>query len=199
MRYFFLAVISLLTHVCIAQDRNLDMYNGVPHSDDGMRRQIITLYGKANGYIVYKGDTLKGAIMMSKTELYFEKYELGGTSKYYVIKLRNPELQTIMMYNYDKKPLCITRVRPTDKRMHRVIHIGKLNIYDDWIKYIYDPTDIDPYLIIVAYNGEVDELGSFARSGTRHDLIAYINDIYNMHIPYNTQWSELLHTIDELD
>ncbi len=183
-----------------AQDRNQDMLHGKPHSDykQGFDH-IITRYGKSKGYIVYKGDTLKGAIMMSKTELYFEKYEFGNKSKYYVIKLRNPELKTIVMYNYDNKVLCITRIRPTDKKMHRVLHEGKLNIYDDWIRYIYEPGDIDPFMLIVEYNGEIEQLGSFAKAGTKRDLVGYINDIYGLNLPYNINWSKLMHIMDEQD
>lgn len=200
LRAVFITLMLFCSSALLAQNRYQDMQQGKPHSDykQGFDH-IITRYGKSKGYIVYKGDTLKGAIMMSKTELYFEKYEFGNKTKYYVIKLRNPELKTIVMYNYDNKVLCITRIRPTDKKMHRLLHEGKLNIYDDWVRYIYDPGDIDPFMLIVEYNGEIEELGSFAKAGTKRDLVGYINDIYGLNLPYNISWRKLMHIMDEQD
>lgn len=200
-RHLLLLAMLATCNILLAQNRNLDIYNNRSPLDrmPMTHRPIISRYSDAQGYIVYKGDTLKGSILLSKTELFFEHHLYGGKSSYYVIKLRNPELRTIMMYNYDKKPLCMTRINPNDRKMHRLIHEGKLNIYDDWIKFIYDPADIDPFFIIVSYNGEVQELGSFASEGTRHDLIGYINDIYGLSIPKTTRWSSLLRTIDDLD
>ena len=200
LRSIILTLLLLPAFALRAQNREEDMLHRRTHTDykKGFDHYI-TRYGKSKGYIVYKGDTLKGAIMLSKTELYFEKYEFGEESKYYIIKLRNPALKTIMMYNHDNKPLCITRIRPTDKKMHRLLHEGKLNIYDDWMRYIYEPGDIDPFMLVVECNGEVDELGSFAKAGTKRDLVGYINDIYGLKLPYNIGWSKLMHIMDEQD
>lgn len=163
-------------------------------------RHMTTVYTKHDGYIVFKGDTLHGIVQLSKTTLYFEQYQPHDQVKPYEIKLKNPDLQTIMVYNYDNKALCITKVQHDDKKMRRVIHKGKLNIYDDWMKYIYNPSDIDPYLLVVEYDGVVDELGTFTKGTMMRDLVAYVNDIYGLKLDARTMtWSKLMRQIDELD
>ncbi len=163
-------------------------------------KHISAISPSADGYIVYKHDTIRGLIMLSQTEVNLEHPENEGESTYYTIKFKDRNLQTIMMYNYDKKPLCLTRVKNDDKKLRRLLHEGKLNVYDDRAGYVYKPGDIDAYLIIVSYNGIVDDLGSFSGDVAKRDLIGYINDIYGLKInPRNTGWSELLRTLDGLD
>lgn len=162
-------------------------------------KHIITTTRRADGYIVYKDDTIKGLIMMGQNEVYLEHPISAGYSTFYSLRLKERELKTIMMYNADKKPLCLTRIKDGDKKMMRLIHEGKLNVYDDRVGYIYKPSDIDPFYIVVEHNGEVENLGSFGSEGTRKDLIAYINDIYGMQLPYKTGWDVLLRTMDGLD
>lgn len=173
---------------------------GGGNGGNGFAKHIITVSKSADGYIVYKKDTIKGLIMLTKTEVYLEHPLSSSYSTFYNLKLRNKELTTIMMYNVDKKPLCITRIKPDDKRMMRLIHEGKLNVYDDKYDYVYKPSDVDPYLIVVSYNGEVDDLGSFSSEGTRRDLVGYINDVYGLNINHKkTGWEQLLLTMDGLD
>jgi len=82
----------------------------------------------------------------------------------------------------------------------RVIHEGKLNIYDDRVQYIYKPSDIDKNLIMVSYDGVVDDLSSFFTENTKRDLIGYVNDIYGLHLnPKKLTWQELLVKVDMLD
>lgn len=202
MRRLLIILLTLLGNVTLhAQDRATDMYWNRPHTDyRNGHRQMTTIYKQLDGYVVYKGDTLHGMMQLTKTTVYFEQYQRHDEVKPYVIKIKDTALHTIMVYNYDMKPLCITRVKPDDKKMHRVIHTGKLNIYDDWMKYIYKPSDIDPYLLVVEYNGEVDELGSFTKGTTMRDLVAYVNDIYSLKLDArNMTWAQLMRKIDELD
>ena len=155
---------------------------------------------QAEGYVVYKTDTLKGLIWVSKTEVLLERMLDSKYSYVNDFKLKNTDLKTIMLYNQDGKPLCLTRVKPTDKRMMRLVHEGKLNIYDDQIRYIYKPTDIDKAMIVISYNGEVEELGAFFSSHTKYDLIGYINDIYGLNLDHKSiSWKDLLVKIDGLD
>lgn len=170
--------------------------NGVNTTGD---KQIVTTTRKANGYIVYKGDTIKGLMMLTLNSVFMERPRRHGPSTMYDINFKDKDLKTIMMYNTDNKPLCLTRVKETDKKMMRMLHEGKLNVYDDRLDYVYSTEDIDPFLVVVSHNGEVETLGSFSRGETRKDLIAYINDIYGLKIDYKTKWSELLLTMDGLD
>ncbi len=163
-------------------------------------KRLVTITKRMDGYIVYNRDTIKGFIELFDKDVLLEQPLDKTYSRFYNIKLKNTSLRTIMMYNTDKKPFCLTRVRPGDKRMMRLVHEGKLNIYDDRTKFIYDPADIDKNLIVIAYDDVVDDLGSFLTGNTKRDLIGYVNDIYGMKIdPKTITWKELLVKVDMLD
>ncbi len=170
--------------------------NGVNSSSD---KKIVTTSRKANGYIVYKGDTIKGLIMLTLDGINLDHRYNETQGKFYDLKFKDRDLKTIMMYNVDNKPLCLTRVKTTDKKMMRLLHEGKLTVYDDRVGYVYSPDDIDPFLVVVSYDGEVETLGSFSRGETRKDLIAFINKVYDLNIDFKTKWSDLLLKMDGLD
>ncbi len=196
---FFLSSFALSaqrTRVTQVPKSPTSVANGVNSSGD---KKIVTTSRKANGYIVYKGDTIKGLIMMGLDGVYLDHIQNNGSGKFYDVKFKDRGLKTIMMYNADNKPLCLTRVKESDKKLMRLLHEGKLTVYDDRIGYVYTPDDIDPFLVVVSYNGEVETLGSFSKGETRKDLIAYINDVYGLKIDYKTKWSELMLTMDGLD
>ena len=161
---------------------------------------LVSITKRCEGFVVYRGDTLHGLIILTVNEVMVEQPVGDELSNYHTFKLKNTDLETIMMYNFDKKPLCITRVSRNDKRMLRLVHCGKLNIYDDRIAYIYEPKDIDKNYIIISSEGVVDDLSSFLTENTKRDLIGYVNDIYGLKIePKTISWQDLLKKVDMLD
>ena len=155
---------------------------------------------RTDGYLVYKRDTLRGLVTLSANSVLLERPIDADRSIYYVFHFNNTDLRTIMMYNTDKKPLCVTRVSEKDKRMLRLVHEGKLNIYDDRIAYIYEPKDIDKNYIIISSADGVEDLSSFLTENTKRDLIIFVNDIYGLNIdPKSISWLDLLARVDMLD
>ena len=176
-----------------------DRYGGTTLNSDWDKR-LATVTKRTDGYVVYKNDTLRGLIVLTDAEVQVEQPIDEQYSTFYLFHLKNTDLKTIMMYNTDKKPLCLSRVTPKDKRMLRVVHSGKLNIYDDRIAFVYAPSDIDKNYIIISYDGVVDDLSSFLTENTKRDLIGYVNDVYGIKIdPKTINWQELLTKVDMLD
>ena len=191
-------MILLLGCSCsFGQQNNL---NKTKAKDRNLGKHVATSEYMADGYVVYRTDTMYGLLMLGRTFATIEQPVDSVYSHFHTYKLKDTGLKTIMMYNYDKKPMCLTRVRETDRHMMRLLHEGKLNVYDDRADYIYSPQDIDKFLIVVACDGEVDKLGAFLSANTKRDLIGYINDIYGMKIdPTKITWPQLLKKMDQLD
>jgi hypothetical protein len=155
---------------------------------------------RLDGYLVYNNDTLHGLITLYKKEVWLEQPVNGDVSYFYTYKMKDKSLKTIVLYNEEKKPVCFTRIPEKANRFLRVVHEGKLNIYDGRFGFVYRPKDIDKYLLVVSYNGIVDDLSSFLTETTKSDLIMYINDTYGLH--YDARkitWKQLLIEIDKLD
>ena len=164
---FFLSSLSLFaqrTRITQEAKPAASVANGVNSSGD---KKIITTSRKANGYIVYRKDTIKGLIMLSLNGVYLDHTQNNGTGKFYDLKFKDRNLKTVMMYNADNKPLCLTRVQESDKKLMRLLHEGKLTVYDDWVGYVYTTEDVDPFLLVVSHNGEVETLSSFSKGGNQ--------------------------------
>jgi len=155
---------------------------------------------QVDGYVVYNKDTMHGLIMLYRKELVMEQPIDADYSYFYKFKMKDTALKTVVMYNEDKKPVCLTRAHDKSNRLLRLVHEGKLNIYDGRIGFVYRPKDIDKYLLVVSYDGITDDLSSFLTETTKSDLIMYINDIYGTHfVPKQISWRQLLLEIDRLD
>ena len=153
-----------------------------------------------DGYVVYNRDTIKGSLLMYNREVQIEVPINETYSYFYSFKMRDTCLKSIQMFNKDNKPLIMARVAPGDKRMMRLVHEGKLTIFDGRRKFIYKPRDVDRGIMVVCYDNVVDDLGTFLAANTKRDLIMYINDIYGLNInPKTISWQQLLRKIDELD
>jgi hypothetical protein len=138
--------------------------------------------------------------MLYRKELVMEQPIDADYSYFYKFKMKDTALKTVVMYNEDKKPVCLTRAHDKSNRLLRLVHEGKLNIYDGRIGFVYRPKDIDKYLLVVSYDGITDDLSSFLTETTKSDLIMYINDIYGTHfVPKQISWRQLLLEIDRLD
>ncbi len=210
-KLFFSLLLSLRCLICFAQDNSgghalrADVVD--PSLNDSLERAYSQAIGlglqvrQGGGYIVYRNDTIWGEVFINQHEVTLEKRMDNKHNFIVTHKLNDLKLKTVMMYNNsDKKQLCLTRVKKDDKKMMRVIHEGKLNIYDGRIDYIYKPEDIDKNLIVIAYDKVVDDLSSFLTENTKRDLIGYINDIYGLKInPREITWKGLLVKLDMLD
>ncbi len=155
---------------------------------------------EGDGYLVYKKDTIWGVVTLSKEAVSLEKKLDQKHNFLCSYNLKDLNLKTVVMYNSDNKALCLTRVTKNDKKMMRLIHEGKLNIYDGRTDYVYTPGDIDKNLIKISYDNVVEDLSSFLTENTKRDLILFVNDIYGTKLDAKTiSWRDLLVKVDLLD
>jgi hypothetical protein len=155
---------------------------------------------RTDGYLVYNNDTIRGFVMLYRRHVLIEQPLDAEYSYFHDFKLTDRALKSIVMYNAEKKPVRLTRLNENERRMLRVVHEGRLNIYDGRVGFVYRPRDIDKNLLVISYDGIIDDLSSFLTETTKSDLILYINDIYGMKLnPRKISWRELLLVVDQLD
>ena len=173
---------------------------GIGKRDNYEELKLPGSVNRATGYVVYNSDTIRGIISFTKFDVFIEQPINKEFSYYYQFNTRNLHLKAVTTYNVDNKPLCLVRVSAKGHKLYRLVHEGKLNIFDDRFSYIYDPGQIDKNLIVIAYKGHVKELGSFFTANTKRNLIDHVNDVYGLDLdPRNISWKELLLTLDGLE
>jgi len=151
------------------------------------------------GYAVYENDTLKGAITI-KGRTVSVKTADGQRDYDYTFRPNKKGLQYVEGYNNDSVELNLVRLKENDKKLWRVIHTGKLNVYDGGTGFIYRPEDVDASTILVVYNGEEISLHSHNRDVTKQRLTAFINKAYGTDVnPNNMSWKSLLIYLDKKD
>ena len=152
-----------------------------------------------DGFVVFYNDTLSGAVTVGSRAISMETTDSGKDYDYRFHE-KDPGLQYVTVYNEDDKQLNLVRLKGDTKKLWRVIHTGKLNIYDSRRGFIYKPEDIDLKSLTISYNGEVSSLHSSSVSATKEWLTQYINQAYNLNLdPKKFSWNELLIYVDKLD
>lgn len=152
-----------------------------------------------DGYVVFFNDTLSGAVTVDKRAISLETID-SGRNYDYRFHQKDQGLQYVTVYNEDDKQLNLVRLKEEPKKLLRVIHTGKLNIYDSRRGFIYKPADIDVKTLTVSYNGEVASLHSNSVNDTKEWLTQYVNQAYGLNLdPNKFNWTELLIYIDKLD
>ena len=191
---------TVMAQAVAAPGRSARQHRGIGKRDNYEEFRTPASVNRAPGYVVYNDDTIRGIISFNKFEIYIEQPINQEYSYYYHFMQNNLHLKTLVVYNIDKKQLCLTRVKHSSTRLMRLIHEGRLSIYDDRLSYVYDPTQVDRNLIVVSYNGHVKELGSFFAAGTKRKVVNYVNNAYNLHLnPKDISWQDLLVKVDGLE
>jgi len=151
------------------------------------------------GYVVYANDTISGALSILTTKVLVETAD-SARGYDYTFKIRNQELKYVTAYNNDEKQIKLVRLPVNKKKLWRVVHEGKLNLYDDCKGFIYEPGDIDKMLLVAVVNGEIKKLNSFNGTNSKEQLTNCVNEAYGLNLdPKNFTWNELLIYIDKLD
>ncbi len=153
----------------------------------------------SSGYVVYENDTINGNMIIGNRSIRLSAADSLQDYEY-VFRDRKKGLKYVMATNEDQKELDLVRLGDNEKKLYRIIHLGKLNIYDEGRGFIYKPEDIQANTITVVYNGEVISLESHNLNQTKLRLASFINKAYNTDInPNNMDWNSLLIFIDKLD
>ena len=152
-----------------------------------------------DGYVVFYNDTLSGAVTIKKHALALETTD-SGKNYDYKFHEKDPGVQYVTVYNEDDKQLNLVRLKTDPKKLLRVVHTGKLNIYDGRRGFIYTPEDIDIKTLVVSWKGELASLHSSSVNTAKEWLTGYVNEAYGFNLdPKAFGWKELLIYIDKLD
>ncbi len=152
-----------------------------------------------DGFVVFYNDTLSGAVTVAKRAISMETTDSGKDYDYRFHE-KDPGLQHVTVYNEDDKQLNLVRLSGDTKKLWRVIHTGKLNIYDGRRGFIYKPEDLDLKTLTIYYNGEISSLNSSSVNAAKEWLTGYVNRAYGLSVDSkNFTWRELLIYVDKLD
>jgi len=152
-----------------------------------------------DGYVVFEHDTLSGDITIRPNSISLVTADsVRGYD--YVFKIKKPGLTCVTAYNEDDKQLNLVRLQSDPKKLWRVVHTGKLSLYDERHGFIYRPEDVDVKSLTVVYEGHEESLNSSSANETKNWLTDYVNKAYGLNLnakDYN--WNSLLIYIDRLD
>lgn len=152
-----------------------------------------------DGYVVYAHDTISGAVTIKNNTIAVETADTARGYDYR-FKIKKQQLQCVTVYNDDNKQVNLVRLKDEPKKLWRIIHEGKLNIYDERHDFIYRPEDIDPKTLIVVYNGELVHIHARSMEATKQRLTSFVNKAYGSDLdPNKYSWKALLVYIDKLD
>ncbi len=151
-------------------------------------------YSSYNGYIVYGTDTMRGVITMDRSSVHLEqpindKKELAATTAY-----SNKQLKAIVLFK-GNRILHLTRFSKKERELWRILHTGKLNIYDPMFSFL-TPGNIEKSMLKIAYHGQ----GTYKEVRNKKQLTDHINAAYGLKLDAKKYtWPELFALIDKLD
>lgn len=151
------------------------------------------------GYVVYAHDTLSGVVTIGSSAVFLETAD--SVQNYdYKFRMRKKELEYVVAFNADNKQVKMVRLPMNKNTMWRVVHEGKLNLYDDGKGLIYQPEDIDKLGLMARYNGKMTKLSGISQVKAKEQLIKCVNEAYGINLdPRSTSWNGLLIYLDKLD
>jgi hypothetical protein len=152
-----------------------------------------------DGYVVYAHDTISGAVTIKNNSVSVETADTARGYDYR-FKIKKQQLQCVTVHNDDNKQVNLVRLKDEPKKLWRIIHEGKLNIFDERHDFIYRPEDIDARTLIVVYNGEIVHIHARSMEATKQRLTSFVNKAYGNDLDASKySWKELLVYIDKLD
>ena len=168
--------------------------NTAPVNNSGQAEEVTM-----DGYAVYEHDTIQGRVTLTPRMVLVAAKDSSNNYNYR-FKLKKEGLESVTLYNNDNKELSLIRLQDEPKKLWRVVHEGKLNLYDDRRGFIYSPDDIDRHSLKVVWNGSAASLGYHSETDTKERLTQYVNKAYGLNLkPSDFTWKELLIYIDKLD
>ncbi|HXS38080.1 MAG TPA: hypothetical protein VN721_15360 [Flavipsychrobacter sp.] len=167
---------------------NSYMYGGPQYYYDS------TNYGFSPGYIVYGNDTLSGKVALVETSIYLKDNNVDSVYKF---RISDYNLHTVKVFN-DSEELTLVRLRKNDKDLVRVVHQGKVTIYDDYFDFLSKPADVDINGIELTYAGHLDTF--FWTLNVKKKFVSYLNQAYGLSLDYKKyKWKDIWAYVDKLD
>jgi len=150
-----------------------------------------------DGFVAYGKDTVSGIVTITNSSIYLEHTTDGKHENVYTFSYGDSKLKTVAVFD-GYKELYLSRATP-DGKLLRVLHAGKLTIYDDHYSFI-SPTNIDKTKITIVYNGKVKSPVSYLASDSKKLLVEAANSVYGLNIKaQNYTWNKLFTYICSLD
>jgi len=173
------------------------IYDGVVANYETTHSSNEVLDYSFDGFAVYGKDTIPGIVTITKNSIYLEQASGEKHEKVYTFSYDNRNLKTVAVFD-GYKELYLSRPT-TDGKLLRVLHAGKLTIYDDHYSFMA-PGNIDKTKITVAFNGQVKTPAYYLVSDSKKLLIEAANNAYGLHLQGQSYtWDKLFDYICGLD
>jgi hypothetical protein len=161
-------------------------------SDNTNKHSNSSQFFSFDGYIVYEKDTVPGVVTITHNAVSLEHPAKNTGRNYYNAMLTDPLLKAIAVYK-GRKELHMVRLSPTDKHLSRMVHSGKLMLYDRSYSFL-TADNIDNKVIAVNTS-----TGEKSKVKTGSALTEMVNGIYGTAIPETTSKQDLITMINRLD
>ena len=146
-----------------------------------------------DGYLVYDKDTLSGILTVTNRSVTLEQPVDAQKEYSYNAALSDKYLKEIALFKGSKE-LYMTRLADDDKRLWRIVHTGKLNIYDDMYSFL-NVGNIDTKHLRVSFAAQ-----PAAAIKNKAQFINALNKAYGISLKNKDySWKSLFNYIDRLD
>ena len=155
-------------------------------SDETSKHANSARYFSFDGIMLYGTDTISGIITITHNTVSLEHIATYKGRKDYSSALSDPHLQGIIIYK-GAKTLQLVRLSATDKHLYRVVHHGKLNLYDR--SYSFLTAENVGRQMVAEHDGQRIKLKS------DKELIDAVNTNYTTSLPSGMNRTEVIRTL----
>lgn len=147
-----------------------------------------------DGYIVYDKDTMPGIVTMDVNATYLEQ-PISKVREYSAtVKYNDKYLKGIVLYR-GNRTVHFARVQESDKRLWRMVHSGKMEVYDNNSGFLR-PDNINYATMKV----RLQKTGEVTRIKDKKQFVGYLNDAYGLSLNAgNLTWKEIFAYLDRLN
>lgn len=178
--------LALLNNQVVQRDLLLAPDNTSKHSNSSK-------YFSFDGYIVYESDTIAGIVTVTNSSVILERTVKQQGRNYYNVSLTDLLLKAIVVFKGPKE-LHLVRLMEQDKHLSRVVHNGKLRLYDRSYDFL-TASNVGRHLQVI------DQIsGKKAKISSIKELAAQVNGTYSLTLnPETISRKELITIINRLD
>lgn len=155
--------------------------------DNTTRHSNSARFFSFDGYVVYGRDTLYGIVTITKYEVGIEHQSVTDGVRSSSYELTDKQLRAITVFK-GLRELNLVRVQPQDKHLSRVVHAGKLHIYDRNFSFL-TAANVSRHLRIAPLTGTV------IHANNRRELLTLVNKTYGITAGSPEMETETLFTI----
>ncbi len=157
-------------------------------SDNTAKHSNSAQFFSFDGYIVYNSDTIPGIVTITQNQVSLDTKEYGNRKIFYQADLKNPKLTAITVFKGPKE-LHLVRLFTNDKHLYRMVHKGKLMLYDRSYNFL-TTENINNSLLAVREKGIQKIKGKI-------ELAKTVNETYGLQIDVSkTSKKELIRIIN---